>query len=542
MTPSDPAAYARASVPLSLLLDAADYAVRLCAPRPSPGRPDPARDEEVRSVRLCAPVVIDLAEPGPYIMRGDLLLITGMGLPEEAALPGYVANIVDAGAAALILGLEPVFDAVPPALADACADAGLPLMSLPPEVSFGQVTAHINQALESERTRALSTMTVAAQQLTRAALQHRPAQQILSVLGRTGTGWALLREGGETSGAGRVPDGVEPSQVMDALEERLAGTRHQRRRGDSPTVRSLLRAGEAEHEVLAVDVEGGARAGEAGAPSILAVARAPRITVADHTTLLLAANLLKLVMSLPTEQSASLDQLTMHLLTDAAPAAAARHESSRFASLLASSLGDRRSRTAYATVAVRHPGAPAAVAAAETGWLRRLLRTPFVDHRRDRLRAYTTTPPGPAALRTAAGLGWCLATSEEHELADLPDAMAQAEELARTARHVGEHVLGHRPRGLDRAWTAAAGASARDAAVARLLLDPVGADDAEVRRALRTWLRENGSWDRAARTLGIHRNTLRRLVGEAERLLERDLGDPLERARLVLAFAAVDGE
>ncbi|MCP3425919.1 helix-turn-helix domain-containing protein [Rothia sp. AR01] len=164
-----------------------------------------------------------------------------------------------------------------------------------------------------------------------------------------------------------------------------------------------------------------------------------------------------------------------------------------------------------------------------------------MDHRRDRLRAYTTTPPGPAALRTAAQLGWCLATSEEHELADLPDAMAQAEELARTARHVGSTSWGTGRAG----WTGR-GPPRRslgpDAAVARLLLDPVGEDDAEVRRALRTWLRENGSWDRAARALGIHRNTLRRLVGEAERLLERDLGDPLERARLVLAFAAVDGE
>ncbi len=63
--------------------------------------------------------------------------------------------------------------------------------------------------------------------------------------------------------------------------------------------------------------------------------------------------------------------------------------------------------------------------------------------------------------------------------------------------------------------------------VARSTLEPLVTADtrngSELVRSLRVWLEHNGTFDSAARELGIHRHTLRARVADAERLLGRDL-------------------
>lgn len=61
--------------------------------------------------------------------------------------------------------------------------------------------------------------------------------------------------------------------------------------------------------------------------------------------------------------------------------------------------------------------------------------------------------------------------------------------------------------------------------------------DIDLRRVLHVWLSHNGSWDRAARALNIHRHTLRARVESAARLLGRDLDDFGERAEIWQALA-----
>jgi purine catabolism regulator len=58
--------------------------------------------------------------------------------------------------------------------------------------------------------------------------------------------------------------------------------------------------------------------------------------------------------------------------------------------------------------------------------------------------------------------------------------------------------------------------------------------------SLRSWLAHHGQWDPAAAALGVHRHTLRKRIGTAERILGRDLGDPGNRSELWIALSLLD--
>jgi purine catabolism regulator len=53
---------------------------------------------------------------------------------------------------------------------------------------------------------------------------------------------------------------------------------------------------------------------------------------------------------------------------------------------------------------------------------------------------------------------------------------------------------------------------------------------------LRAWLEANGSWDGSAKALGLHRNSVRRQIGQVGELLGRDLADAQTRAELLIAL------
>ncbi|MCX2951954.1 PucR family transcriptional regulator [Lentzea sp. NEAU-D7] len=57
---------------------------------------------------------------------------------------------------------------------------------------------------------------------------------------------------------------------------------------------------------------------------------------------------------------------------------------------------------------------------------------------------------------------------------------------------------------------------------------------------LRAWLAQNGSWDRAATVLGVHRNSVRHRISHVERLLDRDLGTADARTALWFALTWLD--
>ena len=538
----------RATIPLAILLDEPSIEARLLSPSPEALAAHPELAERVRSTPISSSIVIELEDPGQYMSPDELLMVTGLAFSGDAEHDrAYVARLVDTGVSALLFGLEPVHTEVPQTLIDACREAHFPLIVLPPPIYFAAVTSIVNRALETERTRALEAMNTLSRRLTEAVLQYRPAQRLVERLATEGGSWAALRYGDELYLGGEAPDPAQLGEVFAELEERLRRPRGAK--GPPPTAFTTASTGDTRFEVAAHEASPRRARGRSGdvAGAILAIGRTPRLSRIDLTALQLGANLVGLLLQLPAAQSMAVDQLLMQLLTETSGMRILGAERDRFARLLGSSLGG--AKRAHAVIAMRDPRLPAGhdpvpdgeTVGSDANWLRHLLHTPFVELRAKQLRAFVGAPPTPGEFAHAAQLGWILAVSRPHELTELPAAMQEAEELARAAAHLGDHVDGSLP-AATAGWPIAAAA---DPALARVAaahwLAPVLTDDGhEVREALASWLGHHGSWDRSARDLGVHRNTVRRLIAEAQRRLGRDLDDPLERARLLLALAALD--
>lgn len=537
----------RATVPLATLLDEPTLQAELVSPAPGVLRSDRALAAHIRSTPVAAAIVIELDDPGQYMLPGDLLMVTGLAFSDDAEHDrDYVARLRASGVSALVFGLEPVHAEVPPTLLAACREANFPLIVLPPPIYFAAVTSIVNRALETERTRALEQMNTLARHLTEAVLQHRPAQRLVERLATEPGSWAALRIGDELYLGGDVPDEVALAEVFAEFDERLRRPRGAK--GGASTVFTTVRAGGAEYEVAAHEATPRtSRNRSVDGNAILTVARAPRLTRIDLTALQLAANLVGLLLQLPAAQSMAVDQLLMQLLMERHGSQLLGAERDRFARLLANSLGGG-ARTAHAVIAMRDPNAATSgdpvpvgeTVASDTNWLRQLLHTPLVEHRSKQLRAFVASVPTQGEFQHARQLGWLLAVSRPHPLLELPSAMQEAEVLARAALHIGAHIDGTAP-SAEASWPIGAAA---DPAVARAAaahwLAPILTEEAtEQRAALTVWLHQHGSWDRSARELGLHRNTVRRLVGEAQLRLGRDLDDPLERARVLLALTAL---
>ena len=82
--------------------------------------------------------VVDLERPGHYLLPGELVLTNGLWL-DRVAPATWVADVAAAGAAAIGFGVGTPHAAVPPALGEACADHGLPLLEVPEALSFAAI-------------------------------------------------------------------------------------------------------------------------------------------------------------------------------------------------------------------------------------------------------------------------------------------------------------------------------------------------------------------------------------------------------------------
>ncbi|MFI6903546.1 PucR family transcriptional regulator [Nonomuraea sp. NPDC050394] len=98
-------------------------------------------DRQVRGVSTT-----DLAEPGRFVKPGELVLTELTWHTGAESSRNFVKALGEV--AALVSGTA--LKGVPLDLVDACAEAGLPLLTLPVEVPFSHVTEHVLRALIAE--------------------------------------------------------------------------------------------------------------------------------------------------------------------------------------------------------------------------------------------------------------------------------------------------------------------------------------------------------------------------------------------------------
>ncbi|WP_405698529.1 PucR family transcriptional regulator ligand-binding domain-containing protein [Streptomyces coelicoflavus] len=100
--------------------------------------------------------ITELTDPASFLKGGELVLTTGMPLPEDAAgVRRYVDELAAVGAAALVIELVRRYHRPPDALVRACRARGLPLVTLARDVNFLEVTQVVHTLILGHQAEAM---------------------------------------------------------------------------------------------------------------------------------------------------------------------------------------------------------------------------------------------------------------------------------------------------------------------------------------------------------------------------------------------------
>ncbi len=466
-----------------------------------------------------AAAVSELAEPGPWLQGGELLLTIGLLLDEsDAGCDAYVAGLHAAGVRALGLGLgaDLRYQSAPACLVRAAEDAGLPLLTVPDGVPFIAVTKAVFAWRAHEERRQLEWALHTQRALTAAAVQPGGLAGILGAYERA-TGRAalvvdLLERPIASSRPGHEPLAAEcagmlarvrPQGLLGAAVDATAGRRREVHPLGSRRLRAwLLVAGPADRagsdlvigdlvSLLSLELErvhGLGAARQRDRSQVLA--RLARGTVDD----LVAARWLDAV---------GLPDGDLRAVVVAAPHAA------ELATDLAGALPDALTRVVEVAEESRVELA-VPVGVDVTAVLR------------------TLAPARPAGIGIGVRPG-ALAVSLRQARSALPESRI-------TGRHVHAADIASSRQLL------ATVPGERLQAYADAVLGPLDAEErsAELVRTLTAFLEHNGHWEAAAAALQVHRHTVRNRIASVEALTGRRLGSAHDRQELWLALRARD--
>lgn len=473
----------------------------------------------------------ELADPGPYLEGGELLLTTGLALPvaEPAALREYVRRLAAAGVVGLGFGVGVGHDEVPGALVEAAEQEGLPLLEVPRRTPFIAISKTVSAALAADRYKAVTAGFEAQRELTRAALAAEGPGALLTRLAGQLDGWAAL---------------YDASGTVVAAAPEWAGRRAARLAGEIDRMRGIQ------------GPSGAAVTGPAGSEDrvelqSLGTGRRPRGYLAVGTEERLdtsaryAVNAAVALLTLSLEQSRTLQR------------AHARLAAAVLRMLLAGETGHARSVAgglyrdlldqpvkvliAEPADGTLGPGSLAGLAEhAETAAARSgdALLVIHDDARLTVLAADGATALAATADHAEADDALAAGLSAAVPPEEAPEAHRQAERALAVALRRGRNLVEHGEVGAGSVLPLLAEDAVR--AFAEGLLRPLREHDATSRgdlvASLHAWLSHHGQWDAAAADLGVHRHTLRYRMRRVEEILGRSLDDPDVRMELWLAL------
>lgn len=133
---------------------------------------------------------VDIPEPFPWIQPGQLLLTTGYAWPrEEKAQRKFVAQIALRKPAAIGMAVPHFFERFPEAARKEAQKLGLPVLELPWEIPFAQITQEVHQAILAEQYATIERSEAIHKALTKAALEAPSlahlAETLCGLIGRS---------------------------------------------------------------------------------------------------------------------------------------------------------------------------------------------------------------------------------------------------------------------------------------------------------------------------------------------------------------------
>ena len=134
-----------------------------------------------RSVRWAH--VSELPDIGPLLRGQELILTTGVALPESAAgLREFVTTLHEAHVCALVVELGRRFAEVPASIVEPAEDLGLPVIALRRPVRFVSVTEDVHALIVDEQHELLRLSQEAHLEFTRMSIEGASVQRILDTL------------------------------------------------------------------------------------------------------------------------------------------------------------------------------------------------------------------------------------------------------------------------------------------------------------------------------------------------------------------------
>jgi purine catabolism regulator len=514
----------------------------LAAGRPQVVTGGPHLDRPVRWVHIT-----ELTDPASFLKGGELVLTTGMPLPQDTAgIRRYVDELADIGAAALVIELVRRYHRPPDALVEACRLRGLPLVTLAKDVNFLEVTQVVHALLLGNHAEAMRRAQRIHEAFTALTLRGAGAEDVVRAAAEM-SGRTVVLENLVHQALICEPSGSTVREVLTGWEERSRATGP----GDGTAVR-----GPQGWLTAPVAYQGERWGRVAMLPSGAdAPAFGPEeITVLERTAM--ALTVARLIHATPWEHTAHRGALR-DLLEQ-------RHRSAEDARARCAALGLPADRTRFVAVLVdlgtgsggsehearllqelRANGVAALVGELALGRVGVLLALrpaqpwqPVVE----RLHGTAVAAGGPDAIPVVS------VGSEVTDLADTARSFREAERVA-------EATPPGQPLPADRSFHELSDIGLRRLLYAlredtriqgyaerRLgrLIDHDAQHGTDLVTTLRHYLDAAGNKTTAARHGGLSRETMYQRLRTIERLLDRDLESGEERTELHVALAALD--
>ena len=205
---------------------------------------DPVRSGAPRVLagasRLDAPVrwvhVIELAQAAHLLRGGELVLSTGIALPDDAAgLARYVAELASVGVSALAVELGSRYArSLPAALVAAAADHELPLIAFERETQFIEITEAVHARIIDAQLAELRSAERMHQVFTELAVSGAPADEVVAQTA-TLAGCPVILANLAHQVLACAPLGQDAARLLAGFSGRSRATRVTGRTGFDPT-------------------------------------------------------------------------------------------------------------------------------------------------------------------------------------------------------------------------------------------------------------------------------------------------------------------
>ena len=128
--------------------------------------------------------VVDMPDPAPWVSAGQMLLTTGLSWPKaEAEQRSQIRELVAKDLAAIALAVPRYLEKFPAAARDEADRCGLPLIEIPFEIQFAQITEELQRAIIAQQYQILERSEQIHRALTRAAASGKNLNDLADALG-----------------------------------------------------------------------------------------------------------------------------------------------------------------------------------------------------------------------------------------------------------------------------------------------------------------------------------------------------------------------